>query len=720
MAFDRNNFRSNYSTDDSSLLDDFYIPTLKSAVRYDRAVGYFSAGILSYALQGLAGFAENKGVMRLIIGDELDESEYNAIKNGEANEDYQLRLQDRLRTLLEEHHGPLFDYRLDILSWMVRANALTIRLAVRPKGIYHEKIGILTDKLEDCVVFQGSANETPNALRPDFNCESISVYPSWKPEIFDEYGRWYRERFERLWNREMAGSYILDLPSELYDLIRQRYQGETAPRGNESDLYRQLLNFETDANRPRIPEHLNNEPYVLGKHQEEAIQEWSGAGYKGIFALATGAGKTITALHAAVRVYEALSKRSNKNTCLIISVPYQVLGDQWSDVARLFNINVIQCYRSRTIWYQELRRQISNFNLFQDSKLLAIVVVHRTLMSDGFQELISTLNKSQVLFVGDECHHDHTRISKLPNVNMRIGLSATPWGSNEHERRQLLTSYYGDVVARYTIDRALSDGVLSPYDYYFYLCPMDSEEWDEYQTLQREIGALLSIKENGGKINESLLQIKYGARARLLGSIRSKFEKLQSVVESLPRSTQNLFYCGAGSDDSEEGSRPIRDINRITQLLHDIGWATSKFTADEGVRERKEILAEFQGGHINGMVAIRVLDEGIDIPSCSQSFLIASSRSERQYIQRRGRVLRKSKTSTYSVIHDFVVIPDSAIDNAASRSLVHSELKRVYEFVRVARNHEKMIAAATDVATTWGLTMSDIIEEAQIYIEGNT
>ena len=154
MSFDRVNFSSRYSTEASSLIDDFYIPSLRAAVKYDRAVGYFNAGMVSYALQGLAGVVDNDGVMRLIIGDYLKEEEYDAIKDGTPDDSYRNRLQERLRTLLQEEHDELFKFRLDILSWMIRANALEIRIALRLDGIYHEKIGVLTDELDSQIVFQ--------------------------------------------------------------------------------------------------------------------------------------------------------------------------------------------------------------------------------------------------------------------------------------------------------------------------------------------------------------------------------------------------------------------------------------------------------------------------------------------------------------------------------------------------------------------------------------
>ena len=662
--------------------------------------------------------------MRLIIGDALDEPEYNAIKEGASDQDYLIRLEDQLRTLFENDHEPLVEFRLNILSWMVRSNALQIRLAVRPTGMYHEKIGVLTDKFGDCIVFQGSANETPYAMRPDFNFESIAVYPSWKKEIFETYGEYYKAGFERLWNGDVKNTYVIDLPSEAYELIRQHYQGEVHPEGNELKLLLQSLQPTVDDGTPRIPDTLHDKPYQLKNHQTEAIQKWNDASFNGIFALATGAGKTIAALHAAVLVYKARIKEGNRKTCLIIAVPYQTLADQWTDVAKLFNFSVIQCYRDRNLWEQKLSRHITNFNLFDKHTHLAIVVVHKTLMSDHFQNLLQHVSSKEILFVGDECHHNQTHIDKLPKAGMKIGLSATPWSRREDERRTILTTYFGDIVAQYTIEDAINDGVLSQYEYHCHFCEMNSEEAEEYQVLDKEIARYWAIREAGGPINETYFQIRIARRARLLGSVESKFDKLRELVSGIPKTTHNLFYCGDGSTDFEEqegqdrGETEVKDITRVSLILDEAGWYTSKFTARETFSQRRVILQNFLNGDINAMVAIRVLDEGIDIPDCSQAFLLASSQNERQYVQRRGRVLRQSSKGSHSTIHDFIVLPNPAYNDESARKLVRSELIRMIEFYRVARNSVVIEEMAVDLANRWRVDLTEISEEAQTYREG--
>ncbi len=715
MPFPIANLRPTYSSEDSSLLSDFYLPFLGSARSYDRAVGYFSSHMLTFAVQGLVDFARNGGKMRLIIGWPVSEDEYEVIKQNDfSGADISL-LNSKIDKALASGATERARFRLNLLSWLVRSDLLTIKMVVKEGGMFHEKIGILTDEEDNRIVFQGSANETLNALDSEKNLESISVYPSWKPEVFADYGLEYKTRFDRLWNDSAKKSKTIELPSEAYERIRQHYPSEHFPDGGECEISEVREDRDDEEAGPRLPKVLGKSAYSLKDHQKLAIQSWSAAGQKGILALATGAGKTITALHAAVRVYEARKER-NLKTCVVISVPYQVLAEQWEEVARLFGFNALLCYRSRDAWVAQLQTRLGNLRLGL-TDIVSLVVVEKTLKTDEFQRQLQNVDPATILFIGDECHHHHSMVDKLPTAKMCIGLSATPWSRAEDDRKNILTRYYGQIVATYTIDQALEDGVLTPYDYVVYTCPMNDAEMEEYVRLQKEIDRMLAIKIDGGVINETALRTRQSARARLLGSVESKFTKLSGVVGKVRKSPQNLFYCGDGSVELEEHEGSIRDIQRVTRLLHSAGWRVSKFTAEENQRERKEILSNFESHEIDGMVAIRVLDEGIDLPGCHQAFLIASARNERQYIQRRGRVLRLADNKEKAVIHDFIVLPGPSEKSKEGSKLVQEELRRAYEFLRVAENHGEVAGWAAKLAGNWGVDYEAVMAESQAFRE---
>ncbi len=705
--------RGTYSSEDCDLLNDFYIPALTHAVQYDRAVGYFSAEMLSFAAQGLSGFVGRHGKMRLVIGEPLDQDEYEAIKRGVDLHTVHERLSIKLRLILDNVDHPLFKHRLELLSWLVGAGHLEVRIALTARGLYHEKIGILQDEQGDQVVFQGSANETVAALAPDFNFESVAVYPSWNPEVYATYGQPYAERFERLWSGNVRGVTTVTLPSEAYEALRTFYRRDTPPPANrERELA--LITKGDDDPFPSLPTFIGNTPYAPMGHQRAALEEWKARDFQGILALATGAGKTITALHGAVKLAN-FHRATGTDFVLVVAVPYQVLADQWCEVMELFNIQAIRCYRSRGSWYLQLNEAISDLQLSQKPVFLAAVVVNATLARDEFRSLLTRINNNSLMFIGDECHH-HASASlsdKLPEARYRLGLSATPWSSTEHERKALLKGYYGGVVATYSLGRALHDGVLTPYDYHIHLVQLEDEEAETYERLSGDIAKLIAIKEQGGRVNEDELMHLFLARARILGSANEKFSCLEKLVRKFGVNTHTLFYCGDGSAEEDGETVATRDVERVARVLGENGWKTSRFTAAESHGERKRVMRNFQFGHIDAVVAIRVLDEGFDMPACKQAFLLASSRNDRQFIQRRGRILRRTEGKESATIQDFVVLPGAKHRAPAFRGLVEQELARVVEFTRFAANQGELWSDVQRLADDYDVDLANLLEEVQ-------
>lgn len=697
--------RSVYSSEQDSLLHDFYMPALGQSVQYDRAAGYFSAATLSYAAQGLSAFVHHGGKIRLLIGDPLDPEEYEAVKRGVELKSVHQRLNTQLQLVLENADHPLFKNRLELLSWLVAADQLEIRIALTVRGLYHDKVGVFTDDGGDQIVFQGSANETAAALLPDFNYETIAAYPSWKPEIFQEYGQPQIDRFERLWSGEAPNLRTIPLPSESYEALRAYYGKESPPDSLEArEPHQSVQQLAHHDPHPKLPTEIGGRPYSLLSHQRGALSEWKARDFRGILALATGAGKTITALHGAVKLAEEHQRRG-RNFILVVAVPYQVLADQWCEVMHGFNMEPIRCYRSRELWRSALDDAVSGLKLSKQPQFLSAVVVNATLARDDFQTLIQRANGNDMMFVGDECHHHASESTqrKLPDARYRLGLSATPWTANEAERKEMLRGYYGGIAATYSLGRALRDDVLAPYEYYCHPVRLTEDESDEYQSLSDEIGRLFAIKEQGGRVDEDELMFLLLHRSRLLGSADAKFAKLAELISASGIDQHTLFYCGDGSTEVDGGDRPLRDVERCAEIVGRAGWKTSRFTAEESHSERSRIMENFRFGFIDGVVAIRVLDEGFDMPACRQAFLLASSRNDRQFIQRRGRILRKAPGKEYATIHDFLVLPDSNARSSALTGLVEQELMRCIEFARFARNDSPAWDEINHVGEAYGL-----------------
>ncbi|MEL3919784.1 DEAD/DEAH box helicase family protein [Aeromonas enteropelogenes] len=686
--------RYTYSSEDSSIVKDFYVPALKSSCYYDRAVGFFSSASLSIAARGLAPLLQSGGTMRLIIGYPVSTEDFDAIQNGIGIGPHLTVIQQKSADFFANLQTNLECRRFDSLSFLVATNRLQIRFAFRPRGMYHEKIGIIRDAAYDRVAFIGSANETENALCDDLNSESINTYFSWDEAIYKCYGLDIEDRFERLWRDELPVTKTVPASAEFIAQLAAYHDGKDVTRIiNELQQLEQVIqekSWEPFRELPELPAFIGRHKYQLREHQKEALASWIKQKYHGILKLATGAGKTITALHASTVL--STHKHFARGLCVVVAVPYQGLAEQWHEEMKAFNIHALLCYKSQNIWLQEFKNRIAEFNIATTQTFLGIVVVNDTLKKSTFLDEINKVPSDRLLFIGDECHnHANSRlINILPKARLRLGLSATPWTDSEIDKRDILTGYYGEVAAEYGLKEAIDDKVLCPYDYFPIICEMNNDEADNYEALSAKIAQMESIKESGGIVNEDVLMHLYLKRTRLLGNIISKIEHLDRLVQEKGVQTHTLFYCGEGGGENNFEDDE-KTIDEVTKILHQRGWRTSKFTSEQSLSMRKQIMENFKNGEIDALVSKRVLDEGIDIPACSQAFIMASSRNERQYVQRRGRVLRRAPNKDKAVIYDFVTIPPVGRKHQnCFASMMQQELRRVEDFSSLSLNKLRM------------------------------
>jgi superfamily II DNA or RNA helicase len=711
-----------YKSDQDDILRDFYFPALSTAICYRRAVGYFSASTLSHAAQALSAFISRDGTIRLIVGAFSEQTDIEAVEEGLRLKELSDTLGKSFVAVVEDAaEDELFQHRFKALSWLVAQGRLEIRVALRPRGLYHDKVGIISDASGDAIVFAGSANESASALLPTHNYESINVFPTWRPELAD----WYEPHtasFERLWANKSRGTVVIDMPTALKERLLEvaaRMERPPDPQ-RELEIEARLRAVEKEAAHasrprgPRVPETVNGIPFQIRDHQREALTAWQAKGaFHGIFDLATGAGKTITAVYAIVQMAKAIP-----GLTVVIAAPYQSLADQWCEILETFNIRALQCYVSKLNWYDELQKKVLDV-LTGSTQFEAIVVVNRTLRTADFQNAIARIPANRLLWIGDECHHhgSESLAKALPqNANYRIGLSATPEHYLDDERNARLKAYYGEVVFSYTLQQAIEDKILTPYKYYPHLVILTDDEAQEFIAISDEI-ALRFAREGqsaGAKPSQGLKALLM-KRARLIGSAANKIPILQAVLAGQRPESHALFYCGdglvdyGGDEDDEAGDRtdnfPLRQIEVVSRVLDDLHWKVSRFTAREGRREREGILQAFRVGLIDGLVAIKCLDEGIDVPACSTAYILASSRDPRQFIQRRGRILRRFPGKSLATIHDFVVLlPEGALDSSgAARKLISAELKRVAEFSTLAQNRFEAYERLRDVLTAYDL-----------------
>ena len=679
-----------YETGQHNLFTDFYCKALTHAVQYDRAVGYFSAEIIAQAIKGISKLVESKGKIRLIIGEPLDSDEFNAVKQGIKVQEFVDNANQQLLNMINDCSGYVKN-KLDVLCWLIAANRLEIKFAYRRAGMYHDKIGVIYDENQNLLAFSGSANETPSAYYQHLNIERITVYKSWEEPIYSAYGKSIVDSFDAIWNNKNDNIITISVPSTVYEKI--------AAIGSEvdySDLKREL-DFEEDINaqcsfdsfsytEPRIPKFINDKPFEIYEHQKEALQSWKSYGYKGILQLATGTGKTITAIYGAVRTYEARKKKINRGLFLVIAVPYINLAEQWVDTLKVFNIKAIKAYGQKDSWYSSLDSEIKQFSLSK-GRFSAVVVVNKTLGTSVFSSFLKKIPVNDLMFIGDECHRHGSKYIQdfLPDAYYRVGLSATPYDDDDDEQespfpnfaKENLTRYYGEIAYEYSLDEAIYNGVLCRYNYIPIAVTLTRDEQEAYDELTNKIINAINTKNEDALMRFSL------ERSRVLGAAENKLPALLNVIQDFPPEERKhaLFYCGEGKDAAGEYL-----IDVYTKSINGLRWRVSQFISDVRPKDRTRIMKEFKEGVIDGLVAMKILDEGIDVPACSKAFIVASTKNKRQYVQRRGRILRKSQGKDFATIYDFVTLPNSIASDKSSRRLLDSEYERVKDFLMSADN----------------------------------
>lgn len=434
-------------------------------------------------------------------------------------------------------------------------------------------------------------------------------------------------------------------------------------------------------------------------YQRDAIRAWIEAGGSGIFNMATGTGKTVTSLLAATNIIEQLDGK----LALIIAVPYQHLVDQWAEDVGAFGGNPIRAYESRAQWQERLEREFMEFNMGVRESLV-VITTHATFASDPFQNALGRLGGVETMLIADEVHHlgaPQNRETLPSDITFRLGLSATPERWYDEEGTEELFAYFGDgIVYEYSLKEAIESGALCEYYYIPHIVELTPEEAEEYEALSATIANLASQMDDdlGDADIQENTSLKHALfkRARLIGTARNKLLTLEELVGAQNPVKHTLVYCGDGSVEDELTGETKRHVDAAVDLLRDdLGLDVHRFTARESQAIREELLTDFEVGALQALVAIRCLDEGVDVPATETAYILASSSNPRQFVQRRGRILRQHENKDVAVIHDFVVAPPARVRPAlldeqqfkTEQNMLRKELERVQLFADAARNH---------------------------------
>ena len=682
--------KEEYRSDRCSLIEDFYLPCLENATLYSRAVGFFSSSSLIAVSQGLTALIRSGGKMRLVASPCLSAEDVEAIATGlKQREDVIAGVIVQELEQFEEVAGD----RLACLAWLLSQGVLEIKLAM-PKdlshsGIYHEKLGIFADNF-NIIAFTGSANESLAAFSDNFEC--IDTFCSWKA---NEQRRALRkaENFQRLWENNTPKVEVISFPEAAARSLLKRCPNQ--PPTKEPDLLSKQWRLAEPGGSYQVdPDNAQPEKILkveLRQLQIDALSAWKKANHQGILAMATGAGKTITALACAASL--------NDLDIVFISVPTKELVQQWvQELAKHTTFPTpIQATGRADNWLESLYRKLRLIQASEvpDRRLPVICVgiyseLSKLRVADLFADAGGLSEKS--LLVADEVHaagaKEFRRILR-DDFTYRLGLSATPIRPHDEEGTEFLLEYFGGVVYEFTLEAAIAAGILCEYEYYVYVTSLSETEHEIFQQLTKRIGYLLHSKDEEATDKAQRLKIQ---RARIIKSAASKLTILDRIIDDHPP-RQGMIYCADIDQATEVSARLARRGVRVARYSsQDI--------------DRTTILSQFARGYLDVLIAVKCLDEGVNIPAADWGMILASDTSQRQFIQRRGRILRTAPKKAIAKLIDILVVPPLGDEQV---KLITSEVQRVTHFAQSASNRASVITKLVEELSHYGITSSDLI-----------
>lgn len=697
MSFKSLDIKPSYESGIGDIVQDFYEPVLTEAVLYDRISGFFSSTSLAVAARGMCNFIKNGGIMRLITSPILSSNDVEIIeqlieKKGE------IKCKDLGLDLDALEDAFISDY-VKAFGWLLLSGKIDIRLAIllsdnnKPitkeeilsAGLFHQKIGILTDMEGNRLSFSGSINETASAWTK--NDEEFKVFKEWDESSYYYYED--RERFNTLWSGKKHNVVIVDLPNavrnELIEFSKD-FDVEKISAKEYIERKRKLASpFELDG-------------ISLFYYQKEALENWQKSNFSMLFEMATGTGKTRTAIAGFNYV-----KHKHKRTITIIACPQNALAKQWkeNEVAN-FNLNFDkEVIIDGTIQnWKSVLKDLCLENGAGFAEHCVIYTTHNTASSDNFISIISNnvSPKTVLTFVGDEVHWlgaKTLRNALLPIYKYRIGLSATPSRWFDDSGTRLLENYFGDNHYEFTMKDALAEinpitgkHFLVDYMYMISRITLTEEEGREYAELTEKISKLYRMKDNNSEAAEAydrLLQ----KRAEIIKNAENKYSILSDLLDNMEEEEhiENLIIFV--SPQQKE---------KVLELLKDKGIIHHQLTQEEGniprkefggLTERQQIIKLFKENKYQVLVAIKCLDEGIDIPSACRGILMSSSTNPREYVQRIGRIIRQDKDKKLAYLYDICVESSGSLSGELQNldaKIRANERKRLQEIAMNAIN----------------------------------
>lgn len=707
MIFDNIEFKPSYNKAEDDIAEVFYLPCMRSSVSYDRISGYFGSTIYIIAWSALKEFIKNGGKMRIVCSPYISDIDEAALAKGYSARNNQI-IADSIKNEVEALFDcPALSFPARLLSYLVSEGIIDVKIAVPgehfdadAKRMFHDKVGIFTDSRGYSVGFRGSMNETFKGLSSDGNIESIDVFPSWVDTRDKERVDNAKNFFVKLWHNIVPGIVVYPFPDAAKDILKNK--------AKDAD-WEQLLNEIEVIEKKSLKWKPNK--LIGGKtprlHQTNALEAWMKNNRRGILEHATGSGKTFTAMCA---IREALERKET----VIVLVPSRDLLSQWhKEMLETFldiKIFYMLCGDGNVEW-----KKMGSLHAWTGLSRSQNRIILSTMDTACSQEFLQNVYEGDHLFlVADEVHRlgspQRRQVLKL-NTGARLGLSATPYRYGDPIGTKELFDYFGGIVPPpFTLEDAIKSGVLTKYFYHpqkLFLTNSEQEQWNE---ITKEINSVIAkIGSSNAASNfdsdarsqstiDKRLQMLLIKRARIVKNAEGKVPLAISTLRNHYRNGQKwIVYCDN-----------IEQLKYVLNSAIEAGFDAFEYYAEmEGDRQMTLSYFETNGGVL---VSIKCLDEGVDIPSITHALILASSQNPREFIQRRGRVLRRSPGKHFAHLYDAITMPIISHDeNEKSLSIIAAELSRAIHFGFGAEN-PACITDLKNIAVDFNIDFNSINE----------
>ncbi|MFH0963631.1 MAG: DEAD/DEAH box helicase family protein [Planctomycetota bacterium] len=691
-------FKRAYSSDTDDILRDFYVPALAESISYSRLAGFFSSASLAIAARGILGLIENGGTMKLIACPKLMKDDVDAIMR--ASQDPEKYIAESALHELEQVDEAFVRDHVRALGWMVANKRLEIKLclpcglerlpwdheSLSRSGIFHQKVGVLVDREGNRITFSGSVNETATGWLG--NIEEFKVFGDQTP-LEREYQEADVAKFERFWEGTSPSARTFPVP----EAVRKRLI-EIAPDKLEKGALSRWSSSKAAQRRPRVE---------LYDYQRKAIDAWVANGRKGIFEMATGTGKTFAALGCIRAVF-----RDGSAHGAAVSTPYHHLCEQWKgeiDKYGLEHGELVVADSTRANWKRQMASAMMDLSLGA-SKPLMILTTHNSLVSEDFRRILDECRgRAPLLLVADEVHGlgaAESRRNLSDQFDHRLGLSATPERWFDPVGTRALLEYFGPVIYEFPLEKAITTvnpatgrTFLTPFRYVPQFVPLDKDELAEYVKRTQQLFAALA-GHSPGEVDDPRVEWLMFERAKIIKNARAKYDVLGHILDKLGRDLKwTIVYCSP------------EQIDTAVSMLNERRLAIHRFTMDEGTTakvehggrsEREFLLDKFGQGEYQALVAMKCLDEGVDVPAARTAILLCSSDNPREYVQCARTLLPGNAPRRTPGIHDMPVSPSTG-------SLPHSLVRAGPQILRMRRRRCRSIARVARSCAQIGQTL---------------